>query len=326
MTTAGPVSLFAGALALILVASSGAAETGPAPGVTPIAVEATPEQMQEAVATVRAGRKMAPKLWPAGARVAVALTFDIDNETWWRDNPLPVPLSEGEYGALEAVPRILALLDRHDVPATFFVPAMSAILHPDMIPEIVRRKRHEIGVHGWVHEEPSTLGDQAVEERLLAKSVAYLTQVAGKRPTGFRAPSWDFSPYTLEAIRKAGFVYDSSMMAMDEPYELLSHGKPTGVLELPPDWIGDDYPYYEPSATGSLPSPDAVYAIYKAEFDGAYSEGTLFILSMHPQVTGRRSRITVLERLIPYMKSRPGVWIATLGDIAHYVNEHANSR
>jgi peptidoglycan/xylan/chitin deacetylase (PgdA/CDA1 family) len=312
------------AAGLTLVALAHAADAGPAPGVTPIGVNATPEQMKDGVAAVRAGRKMVPKTWPGGARVAVALSFDIDNETWWRDNPLPVPLSEGEYGALEALPRILAMLDRHDVPATFFVPAMSAILHPDMIPLILHRKRHEIGVHGWVHEEPSALGDPAVEERLLAKSIAYLTEATGTRPVGFRAPSWDFSPYTLEAIRRSGFVYDSSMMAMDEPYELMSHGKATGVLELPPDWIGDDYPYYEPGATGSLPAPDAVYAIYKAEFDGAYAEGTLFILSLHPQVTGRRSRIVVLDRLIPYMKSRPGVWFATLGDIAHYVKEHAD--
>jgi peptidoglycan/xylan/chitin deacetylase (PgdA/CDA1 family) len=324
MTTLRRALLLLAALALAALAR--AADTGPAPGVTPIGVNATPEQVKDAVAAVRAGRKLAPKTWPGGARVAVALSFDIDNETWWRDNPLPVPLSEGEYGALEALPRILALLDRHDVPATFFVPAMSAILHPDMIPQIVRRKRHEIGVHGWVHEEPSALGDPAVEERLLAKSIAYLTEVTGTRPVGYRAPSWDFSPYTLEAIRQAGFIYDSSMMAMDEPYELLSHGKATGVLELPPDWIGDDYPYYEPSATGSLPAPDAVYAIYKAEFDGAYADGTLFILTLHPQVTGRRSRITVLDRLIPYMKSRPGVWFSTLGDIARYVREHADKQ
>jgi peptidoglycan-N-acetylglucosamine deacetylase len=290
-----------------------------AAGVTPIGLDATPELMREAVSSVRAGRKLAPKAWPGGARVAVAITFDIDNETWWRDNPLPIPLSEGEYGALEALPRILDLLDRHAIPATFFVPAMSAILHPQMIPDILSKKRHEIGVHGWVHEEPSTIGDPVKEDELMMRSINYLTQATGRRPTGFRAPSWDFSPHTLDSIAKAGLRYDSSMLAMDEPYELLSKGKPTGVIELPSSWIVDDYPYYEPGATGSLPSPEAVFSIYKDEFDGAYAEGTLYILSLHPQVTGRRSRIAALERLIIYMKSQPGVWFATLEEIANYV-------
>jgi peptidoglycan/xylan/chitin deacetylase (PgdA/CDA1 family) len=317
-------SMFASTL--LLLGRASAAETPPAVGATPIALDATPGQMSAAVSNVRAGRRLAPAHWPRDAQVAVALTFDIDNETWWRDNPLPVPLSEGEYGALEALPRILALLDRQLLPATFFVPAMSAILHPEMIPEIIKRQRHEIGVHGWVHEEPSIIGDPIKEERLLSQSIAYLTRVMGKPPIGYRAPSWDFSPYTLDAINKAGLVYDSSMMAMDGPYVLLSKGKPTQVIELPPNWIGDDYPYYEPGSTGSLPSPDAVFAIYKGEFDGAYAEGSLFILSLHPQVTGRRARIATLERLIDYMKSKPGVWFATLGEIANYVKPQDDRR
>ncbi len=311
---------------LLLIGTAAAADAPPAAGVTPIGLDATPEQMSAAVSNVRAGRRLAVKHWPGGARVAVALTFDIDNETWWRDNPLPVPLSEGEYGALEGLPRVLSMLDREALPATFFIPAMSAILHPEMIPDIIKRKRHEIGVHGWVHEEPSTVGDPIKEEQLLNRAIDYLTTVMGKRPVGYRAPSWDFSPYTLDAINKAGLVYDSSMMAMDEPYELLSKGKPTHVIELPPDWIGDDYPYYEPGSTGSLPSPDAVFAIYKDEFDGAYAEGTLFILSLHPQVTGRRSRLAALERLIDYMKSKPGVWFATLADIANHVKQQGSQK
>ena len=108
-------------------------------------------------------------------------------------------------------------------------------------------------------------------------------------------------------------------MGMDEPYELVSNGKPTGLLELPISWIVDDYPYYEPQAAGSLPSPDAVFQIYKAEFDGAYEERTMFILTMHPHITGHRSRIVQLDKLITYMKSKPGVWFATLEQAAGYV-------
>ena len=97
-----------------------------APGVEPIGTDATTEQMQAAVSNARAGKKLLPKRWPSGARVAVCISFDIDNESLWRQNPLPVPLSEGEYGALEALPRILALLDRHNVPASFYVPVRRA--------------------------------------------------------------------------------------------------------------------------------------------------------------------------------------------------------
>jgi peptidoglycan-N-acetylglucosamine deacetylase len=285
-------------------------------------VDATIEQMQTAVSNVRAGKKLLPKEWPSGAQVAVCITFDIDNEALWRQNPLPVQLSEGEYGALEALPRILALLDHYDIPASFYIPAMSAALHPQMIPEILKRKRHEIGIHGWVHEEPSTVGDPVKEEKALSQAIDYLTKAMGKRPIGYRAPSWDFSPYTMELIRKAGFLYDSSMMAMDEPYELVSKGSPTGMIELPISYILDDWPYYEPDAGGSLPSPQALYEIFKGEFDGAYAEKTIFILTMHPHVTGHRSRIEGLDHLLAYIKSKPKVWFATLEQVASYVKQH----
>jgi len=306
-----------------LVIAAPALAQHPAPGVKPIEADATIEQMHAAVSNVRAGSTLTPKQWPGGARVAVCISFDVDNETLWRQTPLPVPLSEGEYGALEGLPRILALLDRLNIPASFYIPTMSAALHPQMITDILKPGRNEIGVHGWVHEQPSTFGNAVKEERLLNEAIEYLTKAIGKRPRGFRAPSWDMSPFTLELIRKAGFAYDSSMMAMDQPYELLSNGKPSGLTELPVNWIADDFPYYEPQASGSLPSPDAVFEIYKGEFDGAYKEGGMFILTMHPHITGHRSRIAVLERLVAYMKAKPDVWFATLEQVAAYVNEQS---
>ena len=297
------------------------AQTQHVPGVSPIPIDATPEQMRQAVAGVRAGRKLTPKSWPNGSRIAVSLNFDIDNETLWRETPLPVPLSAGEYGATTGLPRILDLLDRQQIPATFFIPAMSSILHPEMVTEILKRKRHEIGVHGWVHEKLPMIGDAAKEEQLINQSIDYLAKVTGKRPVGFRAPSWQFSPNTLDHILKAGFLYDTSLMAMDEPYELISNGKPAGLIELPINWILDDYPYYEPDAAGSLPVADEVFKVYKHEFDGAYQERTFFVLTMHPHITGHRSRIVALEELVTYMKSKPGVWFATLAQIADYVKQ-----
>jgi len=290
-----------------------------APQPPPIAIDSTEDQIKQAASAVRAGRKLTPQAWPNGARVAVALSFDIDNELLSRTTPLPVPLSQGEYGALEGLPRILAMLDRQQVPASFYIPAGSAILHPDMIPALKKANRHEIGVHGWMHENLPSIGDAAREERLLTQSIDYLTKAVGKRPVGYRAPSWAFSPNTLGQILKAGFLYDSSMMAMDQPYELVANGKPTGLIELPIEWILDDFPYYSGNASGSLPAPESVYQIYKDEFDSAYEERTMMVLTTHPHVSGHRSRVAQLERLIVYMKSKPGVWFATLEQIANFV-------
>jgi peptidoglycan/xylan/chitin deacetylase (PgdA/CDA1 family) len=309
------------ALSFPFVNHAPAQQQQPPPAFPPIPIDANEDQVRQAVALVRAGQRLTPKAWPNGARVAVCLSFDVDNELLWRNSPLPVPLSQGEYGATSGLPRVLALLDRQQVPATFYIPAMSAALHLQMIQDIVQRKRYEIGVHGWMHENLPLVGDAAKEEQLLTQSIDYLTKAAGKRPVGFRAPSWAFSQHTLDQIRKAGFLYDSSFMGMDEPYELVSNGQKTGIIELPINWIADDYPYYEPQAGGSLPGPDLVYQIYKAEFDTAYQERTLFILTMHPHVTGHRSRIAQLDKLVAYMKSKPGVWFATLEQVAEYVKK-----
>jgi peptidoglycan-N-acetylglucosamine deacetylase len=295
----------------------------PGGGANPITVDSTEQQIRQAVGTARLGRKLTPKSWPNGARVAVCLSFDVDNELLQRANPLPVPLSVGEYGATTSLPRILELLDRHQVPATFFIPAMSAMLHPEMVPSIVAKGRHEIGVHGWIHEFWPGIGDAAKEQQLLAQSIAYLTKASGKRPAGVRAPSSGFSPHTFDLIRRAGFLYDSSLLAADEPYEIASNGQPSGVIELPISEVDNDYVYYGETANGALPSPDAVFQIYKAEFDLALQEKTMFILTQHPHVGGRRSRIVQLDRLITYIKSKGDVWFATMEQAATYVKQTA---
>src|SRR5262249_11433151 len=146
----------------------------------------------------------------------------IDNEFHFAlGNAGPGTLSVGEYGATTGLPRILALLDRQNVPASFYIPAGSAMLHPEMIPKILKAGRHEIGVHGWVHEYIPALASSTEEERLLRQAIDYLTKVTGKRPVGFRAPAVEFGPHTLGYLVKLGFLYDTSFMAMDQPYELL---------------------------------------------------------------------------------------------------------
>ena len=279
----------------------------------------TEDQLRAAVAPSRAGRKLTPKSWPNGARVAVCLSFDVDNESYLlaAGQTSPTTLSAADFGAQSGLPRILKVLDKYQVPASFFIPAVSALLHPEMIPAILKSGRNEIGVHGWIHESPPAINDSAEEERLLNQAIDYLTKATGKRPVGYRAPGWAFSQYTLGLIRKAGFLYDSSLQAMDEPYEIVSNGQPTGMVELAIDWTLTETPYL--GRGGTMPSPELLYGLYKDEFDGAYEEHTMFVLTLHPHVTGHRAPIRHLDQFIAYMKSKPGVWFATCEQVARYV-------
>jgi len=213
------------------------------------------------------------------------------------------------------------MLDRYKIPATFFVPAISAKLHPQSIKDILAARRHEIGLHGWIHERNSQLSEED-ERSLIRRALEALTEITGKKPVGIRTPSWDFSPSTMKLIKELGLTYDSSLMADDRPYEVLVEGVPSDLVELPVEWIMDDYPYFNMDRFSTVRpqiQPDDVYNIWRSEFDGAYDEGTMFILTMHPHITGHRSRMAILERLINYMKSRPGVWFATHEEIARYV-------
>jgi peptidoglycan-N-acetylglucosamine deacetylase len=279
------------------------------------------EQLKAQMFHVSAGRRLkAP--WPNGARVAVGLSFDVDNATATLStgNLDYEILSRGEYGAIDGLPRILRILDRQQVPSSFFIPAASAVLHPKVITDIQNAtQKHEIGVHGWIHERLPLLNNEQEEQRLLNQSIETLTKMTGKRPIGYRAPSWKFSKWTMAQVKAAGFLYDSSLMASDDAYELLLDGKPTGVVELPIERILDDSPYFGGNADGSNPSVGDVYEVFQSEFDVAYEERGLYLLTMHPHMMGHRSRAALLERLIQYMKKKGGVWFATHEQIALHV-------
>jgi peptidoglycan/xylan/chitin deacetylase (PgdA/CDA1 family) len=284
------------------------------------------ERWRKIVAKVRAGRPLRPATWPNGAQVAVALSFDVDNETTTlRDGKTsPAQLAQGEYGSRAGIPRILNFLERHAIPASFYVPGVSALLHPDDVRRIAA-DGHEVGLHGWIHERNSNL-DEADERDLTLKSADVLTKMAGTPPVGLRTPSWDFSAATLKIIREIGLLYDSSLMGDDEPYELLEDDEPTGIVELPVEWIKDDYPYLGMDRLSPIrphTAPSLVGEVWRREFDGAYVEGGLFLLTMHPHIIGHRSRMSILDELIHHMRSRPGVWFATHEQIARYVKDNS---
>lgn len=300
-------------LAALLLAAAQAQQQNNQPG-----TKWTDEQLRKTVDEVRVGRRLTPKSWPNGARVAVCLSFDTDTEApLLRDGTTsPTTLSASDFGAERGVGRILEMLDRHQVPATFFVTGVDAMLHPDMLSAILKNGKNEVGVHGWIHEFPPRLAE-GEEERLLDRAIAYLTKATGKRPVGYRAPSWAFSGVTLDLIRKKGFLYDSSLQALDEPYEIRSRGEDTGLVELAIDWTLTETPYL--GQNGHMPSPELLYQLYKGEFDGAYREGATFILTLHPYLSGHRAPMEHLDAFVAYMKSKPGVWFATCAQVAEYV-------
>ena len=284
----------------------------------------TDQRWQAIVNKVRAGRSLKPKQWPGKAKVAVSFSFDSDHESstlrWGESSP--GKLSQGEYGSRVAVPRIKNLLARHHIKASFFVPAVVAKIHPHEQRELTDAG-HEIGIHGWIHELNSKLPEVA-ERDLMMRAADTLEEISGQRPVGLRTPSWDFSANTLAICREMGLLYDSSLMADDEPYELLEEGEATGVIELPVEWIRDDAVYFNMdrfSALRPYTAPSAVLEIFKAELDMAREEGGLFLLTMHPHIIGHRSRIRLLEALIEYIQSSSDVWFATHAEIAKYCRD-----
>lgn len=288
--------------------------------------DASEDEWRKLVQRVRAGRALRPERWPDGARCAVALSFDCDHETFELGTGKAAigRLAWGEFGRRKGVPRILEILQKHAVPASFFIPAVAALIDPESLRPIME-DGHEIGAHGWIHENNSQL-DRATERELMLRARDTLGKITGTLPVGHRSPNWDLSPHTIELVAELGYSYDSSLMADDDCYELVCNGRNTGVVEIPVEWSRDDAVYFlfnrEP-ATRPWTPPEAVFDIFKREFDAAYDEGGLFQLVMHPFVIGYRSRIWILDKLIEHARTRKDVWFGTHADIAEWVRNHS---
>jgi peptidoglycan/xylan/chitin deacetylase (PgdA/CDA1 family) len=237
-------------------------------------------------------------------RLDVLLTFDVDADSSVR-GPYsgrpdePVARSKGQFGPKVGLPRILNLLDKYAIKATFFVPGWTAETYPENLKEIAGRG-HEMAVHGYKHENLAQLNSQKDEVEIFTKSIDRLQDLVGQRPLGFRAPDWEFSPYTMENLVKFNFKYDSSLMDNEEPYVI----KSSGIVELPVAWSWDDWGPFEVHRR----SPSQVLDSWMHEFNALYAaQMPYFNLTMHPQTTGRASRIAILEILIERMKRRRGV-------------------
>ena len=277
-------------------------------------------------------QKTGSVLLPEGKKLAVNFGFDFDSSSVWMESfqkSSQVYTSRGEYGAEVGVPRILELLDRYNIKATFFVPGHTLDTYPEVCREIAARG-HEIGHHGYVHEDPTFLSREE-EERILVKGLETLAKI-GVRPTGYRSPGFDFSPNTLSLLEKYGFRYDSSLMGNDfypycPRYCTVHHdrgntfGEPSTVVELPASWYLDDFPHSEfiMTRTGMKPQSQ-IFEIWKAHFDYGIrnAKNGLMVVAMHPQVIGRPHNLTMLETFIQYVLEQ-GAWAAPLQEICSRV-------
>ena len=252
-------------------------------------------------------------------RMRVLLTFDLDAESAQvRKMPqLPASWSKGQFARVGA-PRILDLLRGFGIQSTFFVPSWTAHAYAELVREIAERG-HEIAAHGHLHENLSQL-EEAGERDVHARSLRILEEVVGRRPLGFRAPYWEWSPRTLALLAEYGFTYDSSLMNDDRPYRLSTSAGPA-MYELPVDASLDDWTLFEESRQ----SPEAVLAGWRAEFDAAYDLGLgYFQLTMHPECIGRASRIRMLERLIRHMRTKPGVAFLRCDELVAHLRTSAD--
>lgn len=257
-------------------------------------------------------------LWPGDTKCVVMLTFDLDGiSAILSRSPdavrLPSVISRAEFGPKVGVHRILDLLDRYEIKATFFVPGHTAERYEAVVADMVNRG-HEVGHHGYMHEPPATLSDQEQEE-VIDKGIRILEGITGQLPVGYRAPSFELTDKTLEILAQRGFVYDSSLMAHDVPYFV---DTPAGrLVEAPVDWALDDAHYYAFNrGAGAMNTPQDVYKAWEWEFDGVYQYGSAFNLTMHPQHTGRLAKMMVLERFIQYARSHSNVEFMRCIDVA----------
>lgn len=265
--------------------------------------------------------------WPSGDRAAVAVTFDVDAESGVLGEAPEAAARLGvmthqAYGPRTGLPRLLGILERMQIRATFFVPGLTAEIHPDAV-RAIRDAGHEIAHHGYAHERVTRLTEEG-EVQALLRGLDALERVAGVRPTGWRAPMWETNYRTPAILARHGFRWDSSLMDADRPYPL-AVGDEAGstLIEIPIQWGLDDGEQYawlpDIWEAATIESPAKVLEMWTLEFEAVVEEGGCLVLTMHPFLSGRPSRARAVESLLEQIVGTQGVWIATAGEIADHV-------
>lgn len=272
-----------------------------------------------------------PVSWPGGRAAAAAFTFDVDAESavlWGSPGNAErmSVMSHQAYGPLVGVPRLLGLLERHRIRSTFFVPGYTAHRYPGVVKDIVAAG-HEVAHHGYLHEQPT--GVSAEDEAAnLDRGLQALEEVAGVRPMGYRAPMWDLSWRSPALLAERGFLYDSSLMDADVPYELAvgpgtGHSGQRSLVEIPIQWALDDWEQFcflpDISGSGLIETPRKARELWQDEFEALRDVGGCWVLTSHPFLTGRPSRARQLDELMAHVTSCADVWTASLEEIARHV-------
>ncbi|MCU1671444.1 MAG: putative xylanase/chitin deacetylase [Blastococcus sp.] len=272
-----------------------------------------------------ATRPADPIQWPEGMRAAAVLGFDMDAEAVVltvdpaNAGRLSV-MSHQAYGPVTGMPRILKMLERRNVRATFFCPGYTAERYPDLVRR-VRDGGHEIAHHGYLHEAVQGM-DQHEEADILDRGLEALERITGQRPVGYRAPMWETTYSTARLLLDRGFLYDSSLMDCDVPYELAESTEQDArsIVEIPVSWSLDDWEQYAylPDVFGSglIEDPAKSLSMWTGELTESHAEGACFTLTSHPFLTGRLGRLAALDRLIGLMTDWSDLWIATAAQVA----------
>jgi len=266
-----------------------------------------------------------PIKWPGNARCACAISFDMDADSLIhiarpKDSYNRLyPISMGRYGPTVAVPRILDTYRRLGLKQSFFIPGWCIETYPETI-EAILKDGHEIGHHGWIHEDPIVTHGHQRES--FEKALAAHQKICGASPKGYRAPVYNLTQEVIDLLVEYDFDYDSSMMADDIPYVIkTSEGE---LVELPVHWGTDDWPpfahYDEIGYMMPVRSPSAGLAGFWEEFDAQYEAGGFFMLIIHPFLTGRLARWRLVEQWLEKTLDTHDVWFAPLTDICAHVN------
>lgn len=274
-------------------------------------------------------------------RHIVCITFDFDALSGWiaRGMATPTPISRGEFGPNVALPRILALLRKYDVPASWFIPGHTLETYPEQCRQVCAAG-HEIGHHGWTHRPPASLSRDE-EEGELARANEQIRKLTGRGARGYRSPAWDLSPHSVELLLQHSFVYDSSMMGDDyTPYrvrrgDLIELEKPavfgaeTRLVEMPISWTLDDYPHFEFLRTPTviqqgLMNANNVLANWIDDFIYLRDnlEWGVMTYTFHPFVIGRGHRMLALEKLLRTLKDSGAIFMNMENAAAEYGKRH----
>lgn len=267
-----------------------------------------------------------PVPWPNGAKVACAITFDIDTDSILhlehreRAPDMMATMSWLKYD-LVAIPRILDMYRHHGIKQTFFYPAWCMERYPHLV-EMILEGGHEIAAHGYLHENPNKLKP---EEELywFDRQVDVIKKMTGISPRGWRAPLYNYSKSSIDFMIDKGMIYDASLMGDDIPYVMQTDKGQ--IIELPTQWAMDDWPHFThaPDMHYMMPikSPDEAMNVFMAEFEAMRRHQGLWITVWHPFVSGRLARCERISEMIEYMQNTGDVWFATMEEIAKHVQK-----